>query len=236
MARLTMQEFRTRFDEEVRKRRITWEVKGFYTADGRILPFGTDTKVLSTVFESLCAPVILDIAQEYGYEVSFAPQTVYPDFTLTAPGTTSNRIAIDVKTTYREGENGVFRFTLGSYTSFLRDGKKNILFPYSEYSEHWIIGFVYQRREDVASKVYGLAENPSEIVCPYYDVQYFIQEKHRIAGTSPGSGNTTNIGSFPTTSLKDLAEGIGPFAKSGKVAFEEFWRNYSKPAKRKPKT
>ncbi len=228
MARLNMQEFLKRFNQEVSRRKMTWEVKGFYGADGRVYPFGTDTKVLSTVFESLCAPLILDIAEACNYDVSFAKQTVYPDFTLTPSGASSGRIAVDIKTTYQARGRGDIKFTLGSYTSFLRDGKKNIAFPYTQYDAHWVIGFVYRRCESIPAKVYGLIDNPAKIMCPYCDVRYFVQEKHKIAGKTPGSGNTANIGSFPTKDIGDLAAGKGPFAALGVKAFEEYWKSYGK--------
>jgi hypothetical protein len=228
MAKLIVQDFRRRFHEEVTLRSINWHVVGFYAADGKVYPMGTDTKVLSTVFESLCAPIVMAIAEEKGYDVTFSKQTIYPDFTLTPKGEGSRRIAIDIKTTYRNGDGGNIRFTLGSYTSFLRDGRKNIANPYAEYSDHWVIGFVYERADCTDAKVYGHVDSPSQLKCPYKNVQFFIQEKHKIAGTSPGSGNTTNIGSFPTKSLQDLIDGKGPFASSGHEAFENFWREYRK--------
>ena len=224
---LAMDQFRTEFAKEVADLGITWEAKGFYGSDGRVYPFGTDSKVLSTVFEAFCAPLVFGIAKRHDYEVASAKQTVYPDFTLTPEGTTADRIAIDIKTTYQATETSKIKFTLGSYTSFLRNGTKNILFPYSQYCAHWVIGFVYRRRGGVPSKVYEIHE-PEDMLCPYEDVRYFIQEKHKIAGTSPGSGNTTNIGSFPTRNIQDLREGSGPFAKTGEKVFEDYWRNYSR--------
>lgn len=222
---LTLEQFREGLDSEVVAKGITWEAKGFHGADGRVYPFGTDTKVLSTVFEAFCAPIILNIAEKHDYEVTFAKQTIYPDFTLTPQGKSSDRIAVDVKTTYRKHEDSQIRFTLGSYTSFLRNGKKNISFPYDQYCHHWIIGFVYRRREGIAAKVYGTSD-PEHMLCPYEDIHYFIQEKYRIAGKRPGSGNTANIGSFPTKDLSNLRAGKGPFAETGEEAFEEYWRNY----------
>jgi hypothetical protein len=223
---LSLDQFRKEFDEKVIEQDITWEAKGFYASDGRVYPFGTDTKVLSTVFESFCAPIILEIADKYDYIVAFAKQTIYPDFTLTPIGKSLERIAIDVKTTYQEG-NRTIVFTLGSYTSFLRDGTKNISFPYNQYSAHWIIGFVYERCSGIASKVHEV-KKIEDLICPYKNVRYFIQEKYKIAGQRPGSGNTTNIGSFPTKDIEDLRQGNGPFSSLGERTFEEYWRNYRK--------
>ncbi len=222
---LALDEFAGEFDARVRDWGITWEVTGFHGADGRVYPFGTDTKVLSTVFEALSAPLIIEVAQRHGYGVAFAKQTFYPDFTLTPRDACVDRIAIDVKTTYQETPSSQITFTLGSYTSYLRDGKKSIRFPYEEYCAHWVVGFVYRRKEGVPAKVYA-AQDAHLLPCPYEHVEYFIQEKYKIAGKVPGSGNTTNIGSFSTKNIDDLRAGRGPFAESGPKAFEDYWRQY----------
>ena len=70
--------------------------------------------------------------------------------------------------------------------------------------------------------------NPSDIPCPYSKVQYFIQEKYKIAGLRPGSGNTANIGSFATKDITELSDGNGPFAPHGEDVFEAYWRQYAR--------
>src|SRR5688500_5689984 len=115
LPRLTLDVFRSEFDKAVKVGEVTWQVIGFYGSNGKVYPFGTDTKVLSTVFESLSAPLIVEIAGRYGYTVESSPQTVYPDFTLTHAGEKKNRIAIDVKTTYRKSKSSPLVYTLGSY-------------------------------------------------------------------------------------------------------------------------
>ena len=233
MAVLTFQKFRQLFDKKVADYHLTWEAVGFYSPDKRVYPFGTDTKVISTVFEALAAPLIKEIADETGYVVQGSEQTVYPDFTLSPAEDKPPRIAIDIKTTYRRfqksGAIAPFKYTLGSYTSFLRSpgATKNIKFPYKEYSDHWVIGFLYTRRPEVAAKVFYKEEEAVDLLCPYLDVEYFVQEKFRIVGLTPASGNTTNIGSFATSEINDLREGKGPFAKRGKGVCDDYWRNYA---------
>lgn len=217
--------FRKAFRALADAQKLDWRVKGFYGCNGKIYPFGTDTKVLSTVFEALAAPLIYNIAQAQGLEVSGSPQTVYPDFTLSRPNEKANRIAIDIKTTYRKTPGSSFVYTLGSYTSFLRNGTKNILFPYSEYSEHWVIGFVYTRSPGALAKVYETSDS-NQLSCPYEKVEYFIQEKYKIGGLRPASGNTANIGSFPASNVEILEQGIGPFSKHGKEIFDDYWRHF----------
>ena len=51
-----------------------------------------------------------------------------------------------------------------------------------------------------------------------------IQEKWRIAGERPGSGNTKNIGSV--RSIQALVEGNGSFAAYGEEVFDDYWMNY----------
>lgn len=79
-----------------------FEIAGLLTRDGRIYPFGTDTKVLSTVFEMTVRPFILEIAQAHNLHV-YEPeqQNFYPDFTLMRDEEDTEKIAIDIKSTYR---------------------------------------------------------------------------------------------------------------------------------------
>ncbi len=235
MKYLSIEIFKKRFEEILLDLGTTWESVGFLDKSDDVYPFGTDTKVISTVFESYVAPIINTIAQEFYYRIEGADQTIYPDFTLNPPEILNNRIAIDVKTTYRDlninGEIKKFKYTLGSYTSFLRDpqSKKNIKYPYNEYSDHWVIGFLYTRVYGIPSKVYK-RKDIFDLICPYKDVEYFIQEKYKIVGESPGSGNTTNIGSYPTNNIDDLRNGKGPFARLGKEICDDYWRNYDPKA------
>jgi len=53
-----------------------------------------------------------------------------------------------------------------------------------------------------------------------------VQEKYKIAGKTPGSGNTTNIGSISSNTIRDFKEGNSGF--SSKHEFDEYWRKYEK--------
>lgn len=91
----------------------------------------------------------------------------------------------------------------------MRNNTKNIEYKYTDYAKHYVIGFVYKRNDAAQeSRVYDF-KNRSEIVFPYYDVKYFMEEKYKIAGDKPGSGNTENIGSFPTRDFSYLKNGKG---------------------------
>ncbi|MGH7813024.1 MAG: type II restriction endonuclease [Candidatus Binataceae bacterium] len=81
------------------------------------------------------------------------------------------------------------------------------------------------RHEGIAAKGYSSGK-AREMICPYEEVEFFIQEKYRITGLTPASGNTANIGSFPANDLEQLRAGDGPFARYGKDFCDEYWRNY----------
>ena len=136
------------------------------------------------------------------------------------------KIAIDIKTTYIDTEHSTIKFTLGSFASYMRNNTKNIEYNYTDYSKHYVIGFVY-RRNDLAqaSKQYSYPHR-HQIIFPYRDVRYFIQEKYKIAGDKPGSGNTENIGSFSSTNFNDFKQGLGPFNQLGQDIFDIYWKYY----------
>lgn len=220
------------FHRKMAEHQLDFDIAGLLARDGRIYPFGTDTKVLSTIFEMTVRPFILEIAQGHNLCIYEPPQqNFYPDFTLMSGEEDTSKIAIDVKSTYRNfrtDHSWTAAFTLGSYTSFLRNETKNIAFPYSQYEKHYIIGFIYSRTTlDKEAKTYTL-EDVKEVPCPFYDVEFFVQEKHRISGEHPGSGNTTNIGSIRGSSIKEFSEGNGPFAELDEEVFVDYWRNYGK--------
>ncbi len=207
-----------------------YSVCGIVDRQGRIYPLGSDSKVISTIFEIIVRQAVASYASSRGLALYDADkQNYYPDFTLARDRNDNHKIAIDVKTTYRTSEDDNFAFTLGSYTSFLRNDTKNIMFPYGQYAGHWIIGFVYRRAEvdpEYANRVYSPQE-VADIPTPFTDVEVFMQEKWRIAGDKAGSGNTTNIGSTVGT-LSDFQQGAGVFHSEDE--FLEYWRGYGRTA------
>jgi hypothetical protein len=237
---VVLENFAQEFTDLVAEKNVDWKIRGLLTQQDTIFPFGSDTKVLSTIFELFCAPLIREIAQKHNLQVIPANQTIYPDFTLMRNEADRHKIAIDIKTTYRPGDkaNGQpknFWYTLGSYTSFIRNNTKNITYPFNQYDKHWIIGFLYSRRPDYYNddRIYGIGER-NELHTPYNNVEFFVQEKYKIAGERPGSGNTTNIASFPCSSIEPLKNGQGPFAEYGEEVFLEYWRNFEPKAANRP--
>lgn len=215
-------DFRGRFD--LLTANWDWEIEGFVDKSGFVYPIDTDTKVISTVFERLASPVIRTIAKENGFIVETANQTTYPDFTLTNE-VNGHRIAIDIKTTYLSNR---MIMTLGGYNSFLRNDTKNILYPYSTYREHWILGFIYEQR--AAFSEYDLDNMPKvgDIACPYLIKTKFLRQKHEISGIRAGSGNTKNIGSVMARAPEEFTSVEGPFMRFNlsREACDYFWKNY----------
>ena len=174
-------------------------------------------------------PILEGIAEELGYKLETPEsQTVYPDFVLLKDKKSKEKIAIDIKTTYIDSEDSSMKFTLGSFGSYMRNNIKNIEYKYTDYCKHYVIGFVYKRNDSAqASKSFNL-EELNKIEPPYKDVKYFIQEKYKIAGDKPGSGNTENIGSISTSNFDDFVNGNGPFASLGHRMYDIYWKYYPK--------
>lgn len=205
-----------------------WDIKGIIDSTKRIYTLGYDTKVISSVFELITTPIVEEVARQHGLQVIYTTsQTIYPDFTLVGEPLGNQRIAIYVKSTYRRfyrgSQNYRCGFTLGSFTSFLRNNTKNIGFPYSEYKEHWVVGFIYTRSPNFTTGIKSI-EDIDSIVPAIQDVEFLVHEKYKLASDQPGSGNTANIGSVTDPQL--LKNGAGLFASLGNFTFEDYWRNY----------
>lgn len=208
---------------------VPFDVYGILDTDNQIHTLGTDSKIIGRIFEMLTEPVLEKIAKKHGLILATPKsQTIYPDFILMKSPASQDKIAIDVKTTYVDNNNSNIKFTLGSYGSYMRNNTKNIEYKYTDYSKHYVIGFIYQRNDAAQeSRVYSY-DKRQNIEFPYKNVKYFIQEKYKIAGDKPGSGNTENIGSFPTKNFDDLREGKGPFSVLGQDIFDLYWKYYPK--------
>lgn len=224
--------FKDEFETILTENELSYDTKGIVTANKTIYPLSTDTKVLSAIFEMIVRPAIYEIASKHDLDVREArAQNYYPDFTLMKDESDAEKIAVDVKTTYQKRKDDKVKFTLGSYTSFIRQDNetKNIEFPYSHYAEDWIVGFIYKRKspEEAPAHIYDI-EEIDQIPTPFMDVSVFAALKWKIAGDKAGSGNTANIGSI-TGTLEDFKGEKGPF--KSKAEFLKYWRNYERRAK-----
>lgn len=223
-------EFKKKFDLLLSEYKADYNICGVISTEKKVYPVGSDTKVLSTIFELFSRPIIQQFADENGY-ILIEPtvQNHYPDFTLQKSENDMEKIAIDVKTTYIDKPGQKFSYTLGGYTSFIRSNAKNIVYPFDQYKEHWVMGFVYTRvalKKSAEHKIYN-ANEISKIPLPYKDVKTFFQEKWKISGDKAGSGNTTNIGSI-RGKVEDFIAGNGPFESEDE--FLDYWRNYERTA------
>jgi hypothetical protein len=214
----------------INERLSDYNICGFVAKNGTVIPLGTDTKVLSTVFELVTRETLKEIAGDYNYIFKDAEtQNQYPDFTFFHKD--KKHIAIDIKTTYRRNNKDKFSYTLGSYTSFMNEKtpNKNILYPFNEYVSHLVVGFVYNR-VDVNTECCWRTDDISYIELPYNNIEIFVREKWEISGDKAGSGNTTNIGSI-TGSINDFRSGTPIF--KNEEEFLEYWRNYGRTKKQR---
>ena len=210
-----------------------WNIKGFIDICRNIYTISSDTKIISKILEIHLFPRILNFAQKTGYRLVMAEhQNYYPDISFVRADNESIKFAVDLKTTYRLGDNPQFcnGFTLGSHGEYFvnRDSSKNIQFPYGQYSGHFCLGIIYSRhadRELDETHTYGLEELHS-IASVIKDFQFFVAEKWRIASDKSGSGNTANIGSI--NKISDIISGRGMFSRLGEEWFDDYWMNYGK--------
>jgi hypothetical protein len=126
-----------------------WVVKGFIDVYRNIYTITVDTKVVSKIIELMLFPIISKFAIEEGYKIILSEhQNHYPDITFIASD--GIKIALDLKSTYRTGAKSVNGFTLEAFTGYFRQrkSKKNITFPYDNYSAHFVLGIIYSRCEE----------------------------------------------------------------------------------------
>ena len=126
-----------------------WTVKGFIDCNKNIYSISTDTKVVSKIIELMIFPKFLEFANQNNYELKLSPhQNYYPDITF-IDKTTQDKYAVDLKSTYRKTATTVNGMTLGAFTGYFRnrDSKKNTLYKYNEYKEHFVFGIIYSRTD-----------------------------------------------------------------------------------------
>jgi hypothetical protein len=204
-----------------------WIVKGFIDVYRRIYTISVDTKIVSKVLELLLFPMFVEFAKANGMKIDLCPQqNFYPDLTFTHE-LSGQTFAVDIKSTYRISETDVNGMTLGAFTGYFRkrDSNKNILFPYSQYAGHFVLGVIYSKCDDVADerKQFTLEDLP-KIPSVVKDFHFFAQPKYRIASSRPGSGNTKNIGSV--IKIEQLFNGTGPFSSLGEEVYDDYWMFY----------
>jgi len=228
-----MSSFVETLNEHITTKDGQWSIKGFIDIYKNIYTISCDTKILSKILEIHIFPKLLQFSETLGYKLVLADhQNYYPDLTFVNRKDESIKFAIDFKTTYHlpDSPDKCNGFTLGSHGEYFieRDSKKNIQYPYKEYSGHFCLGIIYTRAKTVdidETKIYGI-DNLKSIVSVIKDLQFFFVEKWKIASDKSGSGNTANIGSIKN--IPDILSGNGTFAKLGEEWFDNYWMNYGK--------
>lgn len=204
-----------------------WIVKGFIDIYKRVFTISVDTKITSKVLELLLFPLLVEFAKSNDLRIEMSPhQNFYPDLTFIHEAS-GGKFAVDIKSTYRTDGAHVNGMTLGAFTGYFRkrDTAKNTLYPYGQYSGHFVLGVIYSKCDGVIDerKTFTL-DNLPEIPSVIKGFQFFAQPKFRVASARPGSGNTKNIGSV--TEIDRLAGGHGPFAKLGEEVYDDYWMFY----------
>ncbi len=213
-------------NDAVSTKKGEWIVKGFIDIAKNIYTISVDTKVISKIMELILFPYICNFAKSKNYKIFLCKaQNFYPDVSLL--NDKGKLFALDIKSTYRKNKQNVNGMTLGAFTGYFRDRKstKNISFPYAKYTGHFVLGIIYSRADEVwdERKKYNLADLQN-IPSVIKDIEFFVQEKYKIASERPGSGNTKNIGS--ATKIDELITGKGPFAELGEDIFDDYWMYY----------
>jgi len=225
-----LRELGTTLTEYVSTNGGDWSIKGFVDVDQNVYTISSDTKIISKILEIQLFPKFIEFAESIGYGIVLAEnQNWYPDLSFVNKYDPSIKFAVDIKTTYRLDDDSLFcnGFTLGSHGKYFRDrsSSKNVQFPYGDYKAHISLGILYTRAPPIdidETEIRGITELTS-ITSVISDLQFFVEEKWKIASDRSGSGNTANIGSI--NHIPDILSGNGVFAKLGEEIFDEYWIN-----------
>ena len=203
-----------------------WIVKGFIDIDKNVYTITNDTKVVSKIIEILLIPKLDKFARDHGLTLELpSGQNKYPD--LTFKDNEGHMFAVDFKSSYYEGDS-VNGLTLGSYWTYFRDRNKksgSMDYPYAAYSAHIVLGMLYKQSVIAENERTVFSVNELGIIHSVIEkFIFFVQPKWKIASTTPGSGNTRNIGGI--TNIDQIINGQGPFSELGEEYFDDYWQGY----------
>ena len=190
------------FYEEMSK--VKFEAYGILDTSNRIHTLGTDSKIIGRIFEMFAQPVLETIAKRHGLKLTTPEsQTVYPDFIMMENARSKNKIAVDIKTTYIDSDQSTIKFTLGSFGSYMRNNTKNIEYEYTDYSKHYVIGFIYKRNGQAQeSQVFEYADRDKiqfpfqPRPCNFLWSELLSKQIKRDPGKSPHLGEILRIPLF----------------------------------------
>jgi hypothetical protein len=192
---------------------IRWNFVGILDTEKKLHPIPKNIQI-QALFEYLGREKIIEWAKKVGIKIIESTNTrEYPDLTLLGGPLGKEIIALDIKTGRRDGNRTCF--TLGSYWGYFRSPNKKMAgcrLPYGKFTQHWIIGFVYDWDEN------------KDTLHMVSNIETIVQEKWRLASKSTGTGTTTAIGSVKE--IRRLKIGNGDF--KSKKEFLQYWRNYKR--------
>lgn len=208
-----------------------WIIKGFIDVFRRVYTITVDTKVVSKVLEILLYPKLQEFADNNKMILELPKhQNHYPDATFISQNNGA-KFALDIKSTIRKNSTTVNMMTLGAFTGYFRNrsegssAEKNITYPYNDYIGHYVLGIIYSQNKAASDERKSFSIDEIEkITSVIYNFDFFVQPKFKVAASTPGSGNTKNIGSC--TKIQQLKEGTGPFHKLGVEVFDDYWMYY----------
>jgi len=172
-------------------------------------------------------PKIRQFAIENDFDIVLSKeQNFYPDISFIGKNN-GEKIALDIKSTYRTSETTASGFTLGAFTGYFRNrtSKKNITFPYGEYKKHYVLGIIHTKQDERIDEyeIYSIGDL-KRILSVIKDIEFILQEKYKIATDRPWNSDSKDIAS--TTKIDELREGSGVFAGYGVDVFDDYWMYY----------
>jgi len=193
-----------------------WKIRGLVDEENNVYPVPAIPQVITGIFQDITKGRVKKYMRDkYGCAIFQGGPREYPEMTLTGGALGNRRIAIDIKTTRRLGENTVSGFTVGSFAGYFLYPEKKMpgcKFPYAEFDEHWIVAFIYTWHPE------------AESLHMVSDVEVIVQEKWKIAARFTGTGTTFAIGSVKQ--IDKLRKGQGVFKTEEE--FETYWREKAK--------
>ncbi len=146
-------------------------------------------------------------------------QNWYPDLSFVNLENQNLKFAVDLKTAYRDSKfpGHISGFTLGSHGAYFRNrtSKKNIQFPYGDYSGHFCLGIIYSRKD--SRKI-----DETEIIkVNELEADDFQKEpiKRRVVTKVDKLRSIVSV-------IEDILTGNGIFARLGEEWFDEYWMNF----------
>jgi len=189
-----------------------WTIRGFIDDEGMVHPLPDIPQVITGIFQEVAKQRLKPfLKRKYGCEIVQGGAREYPEITAFGGKLGQEKVAIDIKTTRRISRNRISGFSIGSYAGYFLHPERKLpgcKFPYGDFKEHWVIGFIY---------TWNPQKDSLHMVS---DIEVVVNEKWKIASKSTATGTT-----FAISSVRDLGrlkEGKGDFDSIEE--FETFWR------------